>query len=111
MNNEKSINNKYYIQIMLNWDIIGYLGVLFAASYRLPQIVKIYRTKKGGDVSKKSFIMQNCATICFILYVIYGKEKIDYILLVYYIVGLLQNTIILVMKKYYKNQNIPQQDA
>jgi len=95
---------------MFDWNIIGYGGIVFAGIYRLPQIVKIYKTKKGGDVSKKSFILQNCAIICFIIYLIYGKETGDAILLTYYSIGLFQNMVILFMKKYYKDErlyNIP----
>ena len=38
---------------MFQWKFIGYLGLFFAAIYRIPQIIKIYKTKKGEDVSKK----------------------------------------------------------
>ena len=91
---------------MFNWNIVGYIGVFFAMIYRIPQITKIYKMKKGEDVSKKAFLLQNGAYISFILYVIYGKDEIDYIFLVYYIIGLLQNMTILGMKKYYKNTNL-----
>ena len=87
---------------MFNWKIIGYFGVFFAAIYRIPQIIKIYKTKKGDDVSKKTFILHNGAYISFIIYLTCGQEKIDYILLVYYFIGIIENLIILGMKKYYK---------
>ena len=90
---------------MFNWDIIGYFGIFFASIYRIPQIIKIYKTKKGEDVSKKSFILHNGAYISFIFYIMYGKEKKDYILLVYYCIGIIQNIIIISMKKYYKDKN------
>ena len=89
---------------MFDWNIIGYLGVFFAAVYRLPQITKIYKTKKGKDVSKKAFILHNGAYISFFIYLIFGKSKIDYILLVYYFIGIIQNLIIIGMKKYYKTR-------
>ena len=87
---------------MFNWNLIGYLGVFFAAIYRIPQIIKIYKTKKGEDVSKKSFILHNAAYVSFVIYIC-GKSKIDYILLVYYFIGVTQNLIIISMKKYYKD--------
>ena len=91
---------------MFHWEIIGYIGVFFAAIYRIPQIAKIYKTKKGGDVSKKSFILQNGAYLAFVIYILFGKPQIDYILLIYYSIGFIQNLMILGMKKYYKkNQN------
>ena len=80
---------------------LGYLGIFFAATYRIPQMVKIYKTKKGDDVSKKAFILHNGAYISFILYLLYGKDQLDYTLL-YYIIGIIQNMIIIGMKKYYK---------
>ena len=87
---------------MFHWEIIGYIGVFFAAIYRIPQIAKIYKTKKGGDVSKKSFILQNGAYVALVIYILCGKPQIDYILLIYYIIGFTQNITILGMKKYYK---------
>ena len=89
---------------MIKW--VGYLGLFFATIYRLPQILKIYRTKKGGDVSKKSFLLHNCAYISFIFYLLYGKKEKDYILLVYYFIGMAQNIIIVILKKYYKTRQL-----
>ena len=92
---------------MFQWKFIGYLGVFFAAIYRIPQIVKIYKTKKGEDVSKKAFILHNGAYISFIIYLTYGKNDIDYILLIYYFIGIIQNLIIIGMKWYYKKITPP----
>jgi|TARA_B100001750_G_C15211598_1_gene448583 uncharacterized protein with PQ loop repeat len=89
---------------MIKW--VGYLGLFFATIYRLPQILKIYRTKRGGDVSKKSFLLHNCAYISFIFYLLYGKKEKDYILLVYYFIGMTQNIIIVALKKYYKTRQL-----
>ena len=89
---------------MIKW--VGYLGLFFATIYRLPQILKIYRTKRGGDVSKKSFLLHNCAYISFIFYLLYGKKEKDYILLVYYFIGMAQNIIIVILKKYYKTRQL-----
>ena len=89
---------------MIKW--VGYLGLFFATIYRLPQILKIYRTKRGGDVSKKSFLLHNCAYISFIFYLLYGKKEKDYILLFYYFIGMTQNIIIVALKKYYKTRQL-----
>mgnify|MGYP000400892054 CR=1 FL=1 len=67
------------------------MGVFFAVIYRIPQVVKLYRTKKGSDISKKSFILHNGL-----------KNKMDYILLGYYCIGSIQNGIIISMKHYLK---------
>ena len=81
---------------------LGYLGVFFAMIYRLPQILKLYRTKKGEDISKKSFLLHNGAYVSLILYLTLSKNKIDYILLGYYSTGLIQNGVIIALKQYYK---------
>jgi uncharacterized protein with PQ loop repeat len=88
---------------MFYWDIMGYLGIFFALIYRIPQMIKIYRTKRGSDVSKKAFILHNGAYLSFIIYLTCGQDKTDYILLVYYFIGIIENLIILGMKKYYKS--------
>ena len=46
---------------MINNEIFGYIGILFATIYRIPQIIKIYKNKKGEDISTKTFILHNCA--------------------------------------------------
>ena len=89
----------------MTWDIIGYLGIFFASIYRIPQMIKIYRTKKGEDVSKKMFLLHNCAYISFIVYLC-GKHEIDIILLIYYFIGIIQNLIIVWMKAHYKTELI-----
>jgi len=86
---------------MNNYDIFGYLGIIFAMIYRFPQIFKIYKSKQGGDISKKTFILHNFAYLFFLLYVGY-KRPIDYLLISYYIIGIIQNLSIVLMKYYYK---------
>ncbi len=86
----------------MNLEWLGYVGVFFAAIYRIPQVVKLYRTKKGADVSKKSFMLHNGAYISLILYISLSKPETDYILLGYYVTGLVQNILIILMKQYYK---------
>ena len=83
---------------MINNNIIGYIGLLFAMIYRIPQMIKIYKTKKGEDISTTTFILHNCAYSFFLAYII-RKEPIDYLLLSYYIIGSFQNLVIVLMKK------------
>lgn len=90
---------------MINNEIYGYLGLSFAMIYRIPQMIKIYNNKKGEDISTSTFILHNCAYIFFLIYVI-RKKPIDYLLVFYYIIGAIQNLIIVFMKKYYKIRNI-----
>ena len=90
---------------MFNNDIFGYIGLIFAITYRIPQILKIYKNKKGEDISKKTFILHNCAYFFFLIYII-RKKPIDYLITSYYIIGASQNLLIVLMKKYYKITNI-----
>jgi len=85
------------------WEIIGYMGVFFAMIYRFPQISKIYKNKKGEDVSKKMVLLHNCAYVSLFIYLL-GKDPIDYLLISYYCIGIVQNMLIVIMKFYYKNR-------
>ena len=76
--------------------------------YRIPQIIKIYKTKKGEDISNKTFILHNFAYLFFLLYVSF-KPPIDYLIISYYIIGVIQNICIVLMKRYYKNVGLNQQ--
>lgn len=89
---------------MFDWKIIGIIGIIFAMIYRIPQMIKIYKTKKSNDISKTMFILHNCAYIFLLLYIV-NKHPIDYLILSYYIIGMIQNLIIVLMKKYYKEEN------
>lgn len=85
-------------------EMIGYIGIFFAFIYRIPQIIKLYTTKKGEDKSKKTFILHNCAYLFLLAYILL-KNRIDYLLCSYYIIGILMNLLIVVMKYYYNLQN------
>jgi len=89
---------------MVNWNIFGYIGIIFAMIYRIPQIIKIYKNKRGEDISTKTFILHSCAYIFLLIY-ISNKSPTDYLILSYYIIGIIQNLIIVLMKRYYKNSD------
>ena len=59
-----------------NWSIFSYIGLIFAIIYRIPQIIKIYKTKKADDLSSFSYLTHNGAYISFILYFIIPEAKI-----------------------------------
>ena len=86
-----------------DYRIFGYVAILFSVIYRLPQIAKIYKSKKAGDISKRMYIMHNCSYIFFIIYLV-QKPQIDYLLLSYEIMGITQNLIIIGLKIYYKKK-------
>ena len=82
-----------------HWYIPGILGIIFAMVYRIPQIMKIWKTKKAKYVSAKMFMIQILAYISLIIYT--TGTSLDVILLIYYITGLIQNIIICLLKKKY----------
>lgn len=79
-------------------DVFGYLGLLFASTYRLPQMYKMWTTKRGGDISKRSFVMHCAAYLCFGGYLL-AADSVDYVLLGYYCVGFTQNLCIVALKR------------
>ena len=87
--------------MVINNSIFGYIGLIFAITYRIPQILKIFKNKKGEDISKKTFILHNCAYLFLLIYII-RKTPLDYLILSYYIIGASQNLIIVLMKRHYK---------
>ena len=88
-----------------NYRIFGYIAILFSVIYRFPQIAKIYKSKKAGDISKRMYILHSCSYIFFITYLV-QKPEIDYLLLSYEIMGIIQNMIIIGLKIYYKKKEI-----
>ena len=87
----------------MNNIILGYIGLFFAMTYRIPQIKKIYKNKKGDDISKKTCLIHNLSYI-FLFFYLFNKDPYDYLILLYYIIGLLQNLLIISLKIYYKNK-------
>lgn len=85
-----------------SWNIFGYIAFVTALIYRIPQILKMYRTKKSNDVSAKMFILQSISCIFFIIYLL-GSENIDILLISYYSIGIFLNIIVCAMKRFYKN--------
>ena len=93
---------------IISWNIFSYLGLFFAVIYRFPQIIKIYKSKKADDLSSYSYITHNGAYISFIIYLIgCNKTKTEWVLCLYYFIGIIQNLIIFFMKKYF-SRNIVQ---
>ena len=89
-----------------SWKIFSYIGLFFAVIYRIPQIIKIYKTKKADDLSSYSYLTHNGAYISFILY-LFGthKEGEEWVLCLYYLMGITQNFIIYMLKRYYAKNN------
>ena len=87
-----------------NWSIFSYIGLFFAIIYRFPQISKIYRTKSAEDLSSYSYLTHNGAYISFILYLVGSGKTDEWILCLYYFLGLFQNFLIFAMKLYYSSK-------
>ncbi len=97
---------------MDSWKIFSYIGLFFAIIYRIPQIIKIYRTKKADDISSYSYLTHNGAYISFIIYLFgTGKESQEWVLCYYYVMGITQNLLIYIMKRYYAIYNNTQVDT
>jgi len=86
---------------MYNPIIFGYIAIFFSIIYRIPQIKKIYALKKGGDISKKTYMLHNMSYIFFLIY-LFQKTERDYLLIFYEMFGILQNSTIVILKMHYK---------
>ena len=42
------------------WKIVGISGIFFATIYKIPQILKLIKTKQGKDLSKRYGGMSRC---------------------------------------------------
>ena len=80
-------------------EIFGWGAAITAGLARLPQIYKLYKTKKGDDISLKTYLVWTLHTILFVIYAILQK---DIILTIMGCNGFIQNCTILGLKWYYK---------
>jgi uncharacterized protein with PQ loop repeat len=86
----------------MNFKIFSYIGLFFAIVYRVPQIVHIIKTRKAEDISTYSVHSLNGAYLSFITYLVgTGKIRTEWVLCLYYLIGMVQNLIIVGLKKYY----------
>lgn len=84
----------------MDWkEVPGLAGLLFSLIYRIPQIVKLWKTKEGKDLSLWSYCLQTCAYIGFGAHVMLHDP--DLILMTYYVTGFLSNIIILKLASNY----------
>jgi len=51
--------------------VVGWVGVLFGLLVPLPQLRKIYKTRKANDVSLGTYIFLVCALCCYLAHAIY----------------------------------------
>ncbi len=89
----------------LVWSLFSYIGVFLGIIYRIPQIHKIYKTKKAKDISISAYTLYSLANLSFIIYLV-GANTQEWVLCSYYIIGIILNLIIYSMKKYYDHKSI-----
>ncbi|MDD4930854.1 MAG: PQ-loop domain-containing transporter [Candidatus Colwellbacteria bacterium] len=78
--------------------LIGYAATLLSMIYRFPQIYQLYKTKKGDDISIAMIVIQQ---LSYILAILYGALRIDYVYITGSSISFLQNVLILYMRRKY----------
>ena len=78
--------------------LFSYAGLVFAVVYRIPQIIKLVKTRSGGDISAATFLIHNGAYFSFIIY-LWGSDKNEPVLLFYYSSGIAQNLLIFYLRE------------
>jgi len=88
---------------IMNIDIIGYIGLCFAAIATIPQIKQILYTKQVRDINIFFFILR---LISAILYLIYGILKEEYIMVCSTIMPIIFSSIVIILYIKYRNIEI-----
>jgi MtN3 and saliva related transmembrane protein len=84
-------------------SIIGYIALSFELIHRLPQLIKLYKTKRSEDISETMIFIQ---FIALSLYIFYAILRTDNIILVGSVIAFCQNILMIFMiKNYKKNEN------
>ena len=81
-------------------QIIGWLATVFSLSYKIPQIIKLYKSQETSGLSLKSLYIQECS---YVFLITHSISREDYPIIMMGIFSLLQSTIILIL--YHKFQN------
>jgi len=93
-----------FTSMAFDWTYFSYIGLVFAIVYRIPQILKLRRTRSGDDLSSATFLVHNGAYVSFILY-LWGSGRTEPVLMFYYCMGISQNLLIFFMKRWYARQD------
>lgn len=80
-------------------SIFGWLATAGTFIYKLPQIYKLYKTKKSDDVSTPSLIIQ---TTGYVFYIIHGVIIDDHPIIAMGGISFIQGTILVVLDRLYK---------
>lgn len=85
-------------------SIIGYIALSFELIHRFPQLYKLYKTKRGDDISE---LMIFTSIISSCLYVVYAILRTDNIILVGSIVPIIQDIVMIIMMRTYRRRIAP----
>ena len=86
-------------------QIFGWGATSITLTYKIPQMIKLYRVKKVEGLSIISYIIQG---IGYILYSIHGYFINDYPILCMGLVSFFQSCILIIMYYYYKKKEEPE---
>ena len=51
--------------------VVGWVGILFGLCVPIPQLIKIFKTRRLADVSLGTYIFLECAIVCYLIHAIY----------------------------------------
>jgi uncharacterized protein with PQ loop repeat len=81
-------------------SLFGWIASSITVIYKIPQIVKIYRTKKSADLSILSLFIQ---LIGYIFYILHGYTIKDFPIIFMGIGALIENIVVMIMYYCYIN--------
>ena len=82
-------------------SIFGWLATAGTFIYKLPQIYKLYKTKKSDDVSTSSLVIQ---TTGYVFYIIHGVIIDDNPTIAMGGISFIQGSILVVLDRLYKTR-------
>ena len=82
-------------------SVYGWIASSITLIYKLPQIYKLYKTKKSDDLSVNSLLMQS---VGYIFYIIHGANVQDNPIIVMGTGALFETMVIVAMYYLYRNQ-------
>ena len=82
-------------------EVFGYLGMIFLTITLIPQLIKVFRTKKASDLS---YIFLSINVLTCVFFLIYGIILSETPLIIANIVVILQTLILIYLKHEYANE-------
>jgi uncharacterized protein with PQ loop repeat len=82
--------------------MFGWVASIITITYKIPQIINIYKIKQINGISIYSYILQTCG---YIFYGIHGYFNNDIPILIMGVISFIENLIIMIMYYCYKNNN------